>query len=62
MRYIVTLFWAFILGQVVSYIGSALTHGTYNFVLTTIVSLITGVLIILVGMVAQPAKETTQKN
>ena len=62
MRYIVTLFWAFILGQVVSYIGSALTHGTYNFVLTTIVSLITGGLIILVGIIAQPAKEVSQKN
>ncbi len=27
MRYIVTLFWAVVLGQVVGYIGAALTSG-----------------------------------
>ncbi|MGM0124627.1 hypothetical protein IGI37_002021 [Enterococcus sp. AZ194] len=62
MRYIVTLFWAFMLGQVVSYIGSALTHGTYNFVLTTIVSLLTGLFVILVGIISQPAKEVAHKH
>ena len=37
MRYIVTLFWAVVLGQVVGYIGAALTSGTYDFTLTTII-------------------------
>ena len=47
MRYIVTLFWAVVLGQVVGYIGAALTSGTYDFTLTTIISLIAGVIILL---------------
>ena len=37
MRYIVTLFWSFVLGQVVGYIGGALTSGGYDFTLTTII-------------------------
>ena len=37
MRYIVTLFWSFVLGQVVGYIGGALTKGAYDFTLTTII-------------------------
>ncbi|MFA9038337.1 YjzD family protein [Enterococcus faecium] len=58
MRYIVTLFWAVVLGQVVGYIGAALTSGTYDFTLTTIISFIAGVIIILIGAVA-PRKETS---
>lgn len=46
MRYIVTLFWAVVLGQVVGYIGAALTSGTYDFTLTTIISFIAGVIIL----------------
>ncbi|KAF1297451.1 DUF2929 domain-containing protein [Enterococcus sp. JM4C] len=61
MRYIVTLIWAFMLGQVVSYIGGALTHGTYNFVLTTVISLIAGLFVILIGMISQPKKEAVHK-
>lgn len=57
MRYIVTLFWAVVLGQVVGYIGAALTSGTYDFTLTTIISFIAGVIILLIGAVA-PRKET----
>ncbi|WP_165007172.1 MULTISPECIES: YjzD family protein [unclassified Enterococcus] len=59
MRYIVTLFWSFILGQVVGYIGGALTKGTYDFTLTTIISLIAGILVILIGAVAVPRKEAS---
>lgn len=58
MRYFVTFFWAFILGQVVSYIGGALHHGSpYNFVLSTAVSLIIGVVVILIGSIAVPKKD-----
>jgi|GEM_PF-213068 len=49
MRYIVTLFWSFVLGQVVGYIGGALTSGGYDFTLTTIISLVAGVVVILLG-------------
>ncbi|MFV0559495.1 MAG: YjzD family protein [Enterococcus sp.] len=52
MRYIVTIFWALILGQVVGYIGSALTNGTYDFTLTTIVSLFVVVMVVLISKVA----------
>ena len=40
MRYIVTLFWAVILGQVVGYIGGALSSSPYDFTMTTIISLV----------------------
>lgn len=58
MRYLVTLFWAFVLGQVVCYIASALTSGTYNFTLATIISLIAGVIVILIRFVAKPSTST----
>lgn len=56
MRYLVTLFWTFVLGQVVGYLGSSLAGATYDFQLTSIISLVTGVVIILVGIIA-PAPE-----
>ena len=52
MRYLVTLFWTFVLGQVVGYLGSSLAGATYDFQLTSIISLVTGVVIILVGIIA----------
>lgn len=58
MRYFIVLFWSFILGQVVGYIGGALSGGTYNFLLTTIISLIAGIVILLIGHFA-PAKKNT---
>lgn len=61
MRYLVTFFWCIVLGQVVGYIGSSLSHGTYNFTLTTILSLIVGVCILLISAVAAPPKSQTSK-
>ncbi|MBO0421470.1 YjzD family protein [Enterococcus plantarum] len=60
MRYILVLLWSFLLGQVVGYIGGALNGGSYDFMLTTIMSLITGVIILLIGQFAIPKKETTK--
>ena len=51
------IFWTLILGQVVGYIGLALTNGHYDFLQVTFVSLIVAVLIILIGLIALPAKE-----
>lgn len=62
MRYIVTLFWSFVLGQAVGYIGGALTKGAYDFTLTTIISLIAGVIVILLGAVAVPRKESSSHS
>ncbi len=59
MRYLVTIIWALILGQVVGFLGSALTSSAYNFTLTTIFSLIAGVLVCLLGMVATPSKKAS---
>ncbi|BCA86074.1 hypothetical protein EsVE80_15970 [Enterococcus saigonensis] len=57
MKYLVTLFWTYILGQVVCYLGSALNSGTYDFKLSSIISLIVGVIIILIAEVATPKKK-----
>ena len=54
MKYIITLFWAFVLGQVVGYLGNALIGAPYDFQLTTILSLIVGVIVILIGTIAPP--------
>ena len=62
MRYIVTLFWSLVLGQVVGYIGSALTKGTYDFALTAIMSLIAGIIIILISAVAPTKKEASSHS
>lgn len=56
MRYLVVLIWSFLLGQVVGYIGGALTQADYNFMQTTIISLIAGILLIILSFVAVPAK------
>ncbi|MFD1899854.1 YjzD family protein [Enterococcus termitis] len=61
MRYILVLLWSFILGQVVGYIGGALTNGTYDFMLTTIISLICGFVILLIGQFAVPKKKRQNK-
>ncbi|MBF8807788.1 MAG: YjzD family protein [Enterococcus lacertideformus] len=62
MRYIVTLFWSFVLGQVVGYIGGALTIGAYDFTLKTIISLIAGFIVILLGALASPKKEASSHS
>ncbi|MGM0318182.1 MULTISPECIES: YjzD family protein [unclassified Enterococcus] len=62
MRYIVALFWAVILGQVVGYIGGALSSSPYDFTMTTIISLVAGLIVILISAVATPKKETSSAS
>lgn len=57
MRYVIVLIWSFLLGQVVGYIGGALNQMDYNFMQTTIISLIVGVLLIILSFVAVPSKK-----
>jgi uncharacterized membrane protein YjjP (DUF1212 family) len=57
MKYIVTLFWAFVIGQVAIYIGGALTEGSYHFTSALILSLVMGVIAIAIGSVVKPSKE-----
>ena len=56
MKYLVTLFWAFAIGQAVCYLGGALQIGTYNFGLSTIISLIVGVIVIIAAHFVSPKK------
>lgn len=58
MRYLITIFWAVVLGQVVGYLGGALSSTPYDFTLTTIFSVIAGLLILLVAQVATPSKKS----
>lgn len=60
MRYILVLFWSFALGQVVGYIGGALSNGSYNFMWTSIISLVTGIIILFIGHFALPKKDTSK--
>ncbi|CZQ83402.1 Hypothetical protein Tpal_441 [Trichococcus palustris] len=49
MKYIMTIIWGFILGQVSFYIGSALTGGSYDFTYATITGLFTTLIVILIS-------------
>ena len=56
MKYIVTMFWAMILGKVVGYLGSALTGGQYDFTVTAQLSFLVGIIVIIVANVCVPKK------
>lgn len=57
MPYIVTLVWSVLLGQVVGFLGTALSKMSYDFTLTTIFSLIVGVFVILIGTITKPKEQ-----
>lgn len=61
MNKIVVLFWTLILGQVVGYIGAALSSGEYDFVQVTTISFIVAILIMIIGELALPKKEKISK-
>ena len=46
MRYLVTLFWGFILGHVAFYIGSALEGNGYDFIHASVLGLFAGLVVI----------------
>ncbi|MGX7200438.1 YjzD family protein [Enterococcus nangangensis] len=57
MRYIIVLFWAVLLGQIVGYLGGALNQQAYDPITTTVISLVAGVLVMIIGTVALPDKK-----
>ena len=59
MRYIVTLFWAVCLGQLVGFLGGALTSTEYNFGWTLFFSIIVAVLVLIIDKVITPKQKTT---
>lgn len=54
MKYIVTLFWAFVISHVTFYLGSALTGTTYNFMHATAFSVIITLAIALIVKLLPP--------
>lgn len=62
MKDFATLIWALVLGQMVGYIGGALTSGTYNVLQTTIISFLAGITVVLLGHVVPPKKSGTSND
>jgi Protein of unknown function (DUF2929). len=60
MRYVITLFWAVCLGQLVGFLGGALTSTEYNFVWTLFFSILVAVLVIIIDKVITPKQKTSQ--
>lgn len=57
MRYIVVLFWSLILGQIVAYLGAALTQGMYNFPQAVAGSIFLALMVCLVSELSQPKEK-----
>lgn len=59
MKNLVVIFWAFLIGQAVAYIGASLVGAQYNFTDATIVSLVAGVIVSLIplAMPKEPKEE-----
>lgn len=53
MKYIMTVFWAIILGQVAGFIGSALTHGNFDSMATLIISVIFGLIVTIIPLILE---------
>ncbi|HRM37352.1 MAG TPA: YjzD family protein, partial [Trichococcus flocculiformis] len=49
MKYIAIIFWGFILGQVSVYLGSALSGGSYDFMIATMTGIFTALIVVLVS-------------
>ncbi|MGB7460847.1 MAG: YjzD family protein [Carnobacterium jeotgali] len=49
MKYLVTLFWGFFIGQAVNYIGSSLSGSSYDFITASGIGLFIGVMVILIA-------------
>lgn len=60
MRYIVVLVWSLILGQIVAYLGAALTQGNYNFPQALLGSIFLAIIVCLVGEVSQPKQQVNK--
>lgn len=57
MKYIITLFWAFLISQVTFYLGAALTQSTYEFLHATILAIIaTGAVVLITKLLPPVAK------
>lgn len=62
MRYIATLVWGVILGQVVGFLASALTGGTYDPKLSTLVSVIFVIILFVLPPIMKHFDPTTDEK
>ncbi|MRI80605.1 YjzD family protein [Fundicoccus ignavus] len=62
MKYIVTLFWSFILGHVAYYLGSSLTSVSYDFTSATILGLIVAVGVVIIANMLKNSIETKSQS
>ncbi|HPJ01203.1 MAG TPA: YjzD family protein [Enterococcus sp.] len=62
MYYIVTFVWAILLGQIVGFLGSALSKSPYDFKMTLIASIIAAVFVIIIGKFAVPDEKKSVSN
>ena len=53
MKYIVTFFWSFILGQIVYYLGSSLTRAQYDLVGGTILAFVITIVVAIVARIME---------
>ncbi|EOT27862.1 YjzD family protein [Enterococcus saccharolyticus] len=57
MHYIVTFVWAIVLGQIVGFLGGALSKSPYDFKMTLIASIIVAIFVIIIGEFAVPKEK-----
>ncbi|MCQ9209859.1 YjzD family protein [Granulicatella sp. s8] len=60
MKYLTTLFWGLILGQVTYYLGTALTSGSYDFTKALFLGIIMSVAIYIIQSFIPLKRETEQ--
>ena len=61
MKYIVTFFWSFILGQIVYYQGSSLTRAQYDLVGATILALVITIVVAIVARIMESVQGDSSK-
>lgn len=57
MKYLVVLFWSLLMGQMVAYLGAALSHTGYSPLAAFIGSLVLSVVVFILGKIAPPNKK-----
>lgn len=60
MKYIVTLFWSFILGHVAYYLGSSLTSVSYDFNSASLLGLIVAIGVVIIANILKNSIEPTK--
>lgn len=61
MKYIVTLFWSFILGHVAYYLGSSLTSVSYDFNSATLLGFFVAIGVVIISNILKNSIEPTKE-